>query len=106
MFIPDPDFFHPGSGFFFIPDSGSGFRIQGSKMHQIPDPDPQHCIQNHSQIFGTARDIAKVADIKTRFIHNSDKRIAVPVPYRASKGFFRSGLLIRIAFVLQYGIPV
>jgi hypothetical protein len=34
MFIPDPDldFFSP------IPDSGS--RIQGSKRHWIPDPDP------------------------------------------------------------------
>ncbi len=61
--IPDPSFFHPGSrirlkefkyfnpnkwfseiwsGFFLpIPDSGS--RIQGSKSHWIPDPDPQHC---------------------------------------------------------------
>ncbi len=24
-----------------IPDPGS--RIQGSKRHRIPDPDPQHC---------------------------------------------------------------
>ncbi len=33
MFIPDPDldlFTHLGS------------RIQGSKWHRIPDPDPQH----------------------------------------------------------------
>jgi hypothetical protein len=31
MFIPDPDFFFPPAS-----------RIQGSKMHRIPDPDPQH----------------------------------------------------------------
>jgi hypothetical protein len=37
----------------FIPDPGSGCwlsthpksRIQGSKRHRIPDPDPQHCLQ-------------------------------------------------------------
>jgi hypothetical protein len=27
----------------FFPHSGSGSRIQGSKYHRIPDPDPQHC---------------------------------------------------------------
>ncbi len=25
--------------------SGSRIRIQGSKRHRIPDPDPQHCLQ-------------------------------------------------------------
>ena len=35
MLIPDP-----GSWFFFHP--GSQSQIQGSKKHQIPDPDPQH----------------------------------------------------------------
>jgi hypothetical protein len=29
----------PGSG-----KTYSGSRIQGSKRHRIPDPDPQHCI--------------------------------------------------------------
>jgi hypothetical protein len=36
MFSPDPDldfFTHPGS------------RIQGSKRHRIPDPDPQHFLK-------------------------------------------------------------
>jgi hypothetical protein len=39
MFIPDPGsaFFHPGSG----------IRIQGSKKHRIPDPDPQHWNFSH-----------------------------------------------------------
>jgi hypothetical protein len=37
MLIPDLDFFS-------IPEMGS--RIQGSKMHRIPDPDPQHWIRN------------------------------------------------------------
>jgi hypothetical protein len=41
--IPDPDAdFYPSR----IPDpggqKGTGSRIQGSKRHQIPDPDPQH----------------------------------------------------------------
>jgi hypothetical protein len=31
LFIPDPDADFPPS------------RIQGLKMHPIPDPDPQHC---------------------------------------------------------------
>jgi hypothetical protein len=43
-FIPDPGFW-----FLSIPDPGSripentysGYRIQGSKRHRIPDPDPQ-----------------------------------------------------------------
>jgi hypothetical protein len=30
---------HPGSGFFTHP----GSRIQESKRHRTPDPDPQHC---------------------------------------------------------------
>jgi hypothetical protein len=33
LFIPDPD-----TNFL-----SSGSRIQGSKRHRIPDPDPQHC---------------------------------------------------------------
>jgi hypothetical protein len=70
---PGPNFFHPGSEFFaildagftsknlsiltkkilflrsglFIPDPDPDFlpsRIQGSKRHRIPDPDPQHWI--------------------------------------------------------------
>ncbi len=28
-----------------IPDPGS--RIQGSKRHRIPDPDPQHCLEQN-----------------------------------------------------------
>ncbi len=72
MFIPDPTFFHPGSSknlsiltpkkakiWFLsskkydpgclsrIPDPDAEFlpsRIQGSKRHPIPDPDPQHCL--------------------------------------------------------------
>jgi hypothetical protein len=66
MFIPDPNFFHPGSASkklniftqqivsklseirseLFIPDpdffTNPGSQIQGSKRHRIPDPDPQH----------------------------------------------------------------
>ncbi len=72
---PDPNFYHPGSRIrikefkyfkpkkmvsklweiwsgLFVPDrSGSwlfthpGSRIQGSKRHRIPDPDPQHWFQ-------------------------------------------------------------
>ncbi len=81
MFIPDPNFFYPGSKFFLsrIPDphqrievfltkklfpsswkydpGGSSririlifypSRIQGSKRHLIPDPDPQQWIINKS----------------------------------------------------------
>jgi hypothetical protein len=33
---------HPGSGSWFV--THLGFRIQGSKRHRIPDPDPQHWI--------------------------------------------------------------
>jgi hypothetical protein len=36
LFIPDPD---PGSS----GQKGTGSRIQGSKMHRIPNPDLQHC---------------------------------------------------------------
>jgi hypothetical protein len=70
MFIPDPNYFHPGSKRFRIPVSGSkniiifflsfrkydagcssririqifySSRIPGSKRHRIPDPDLQHC---------------------------------------------------------------
>ncbi len=69
-FIPDPgsEFFHPGSRIRFKefnltkklflssrkydPDCSSRIRIlifyssriQGSKRHRIPDPDPQHCL--------------------------------------------------------------
>jgi hypothetical protein len=35
---------------FGIRDPGSGknlFRIQGSKRHRIPDPDPQYCLSEH-----------------------------------------------------------
>ncbi len=71
MFLPDPNFFHPRSQIrikdfkyfnpknckiwsgLFIPDpdfypsririfSHPGSRIQGSKRHRIPNPDPQH----------------------------------------------------------------
>jgi hypothetical protein len=35
---------HPGSGSGFFTHSGS--RLQGSKRHRIPDPDPQHCLPN------------------------------------------------------------
>ncbi len=68
MFIPDPNFFHPGSALknlsilaqkivsklseiwsgLFIPDPDHDFSpslIQGSKRHRILDPDPQHCFQ-------------------------------------------------------------
>jgi len=54
--IPDPNFFHPGStsalgNLIRVVHPGSeswffthpGSRIQGSKRHRIPDPDPQHC---------------------------------------------------------------
>ncbi len=34
---------HPGSGSWFFTLPGS--RIQGSKRHRIPDPDPQHCFE-------------------------------------------------------------
>jgi hypothetical protein len=71
MVIPDPNFFHPGLGSIskslniltlkivlsslkFDPGCSSriwidiffthpGSRIQESKKHRIPDPDPQHC---------------------------------------------------------------
>jgi hypothetical protein len=33
---------HPGSGCWLSTLPGS--RIQGSKRHRIPDPDPQHCV--------------------------------------------------------------
>ncbi len=36
MFIPDADID-------ILPIPDLGFRIQGSKKHRIPDPDPQHC---------------------------------------------------------------
>jgi hypothetical protein len=66
MFIPDPNFFHPGSQIrikefkYFNPKNvlkalGCSFpdpdpvfypsRIQGSKRHRIPDSDTQHCRQ-------------------------------------------------------------
>ncbi len=32
-----------GSGIRDPEKTHSGFRIQGSKRHRIPDPDPQHC---------------------------------------------------------------
>jgi hypothetical protein len=32
---------HPGFGIFTHP----GSRIQGSKRHRIPDPDPQNCLE-------------------------------------------------------------
>jgi hypothetical protein len=28
-------------------DPGSEIRIQGSKRHRIPDPDPQHCLRHN-----------------------------------------------------------
>jgi hypothetical protein len=34
--IPDPE----SRG-----QKGTGSRIQGSKRHRIPDPDPQHCLK-------------------------------------------------------------
>jgi hypothetical protein len=58
MLILDPTFFHPGSRIrikefnYFNPkkwflssrkyDLGCSSRIQGSKWHRNPDPDPQH----------------------------------------------------------------
>ena len=45
MFIQDPD---PGSGSWLF--TQSGYRIQGSKKHQISDPDPQHWFQVAQQI--------------------------------------------------------
>jgi hypothetical protein len=33
----------PGSGIRDPEKTYSGSRIQGSKRHRIPDPDPQHC---------------------------------------------------------------
>ncbi len=31
----------------------SGSRIQRSKRHRIPDPDPQHCFKDDNFIFGS-----------------------------------------------------
>ncbi len=65
FFIPDPNFFHPGSrihiklfpsSWKYDPGGSSririlifthpGSRIQGSKRYRIPDPNPQHWYQN------------------------------------------------------------
>jgi hypothetical protein len=43
MFIPD---LGPWIWIFSIPNTESGSRIQGSKKHRLPDPDPQHCTQH------------------------------------------------------------
>ncbi len=48
LFIPDP-----GSGCWLSTHPGS--RIQGSKMHRIPDPDPQHCL-NYGSRYNSAPD--------------------------------------------------
>jgi hypothetical protein len=41
MIWVDPDFL-------LIPDPGA--RIQGSKKHQIPDPDPQDCLNSDHMV--------------------------------------------------------
>ncbi len=49
-------------------------RIPGStKQHQIPDPDPQHCLQVDEKKF------SKFSVIVTQFFKTM--RITVPVPY-------------------------
>jgi hypothetical protein len=41
----------PGSGIRDPEKTYSGSRIQGSKRHRIPDPDPQHCLMGGSTEF-------------------------------------------------------
>ncbi len=55
MFIPDPEFFSPS-------------RIQGSKKHQIPDPNPQHWLSvststGTSLILFLIRSVVHAADV-------------------------------------------
>jgi hypothetical protein len=38
---------HPGSRIRMLSFSHPGSRIQGSKRHPIPDPDPQHCTKSN-----------------------------------------------------------
>jgi hypothetical protein len=84
MFIPDP-----GSGCWLSTHSGS--RIQGSKRHRIPDPDPQHCRQDtifHNIFFSNPR--AGGAN----FLHSSECLPYVPfLPYRVS---FKSSVTITV----------
>ncbi len=40
---------HPGFGSWFFTHTGSW--IQGSKMHRIPDPDPQHCVPEWNPLY-------------------------------------------------------
>ncbi len=37
---------HPGSRIWMLTSTHPGSRIQGSKRHRIPDPDPQHCMKD------------------------------------------------------------
>jgi hypothetical protein len=43
-----------GSGILDPEKTYSGSRIQGSKRHRIPDPDPQHCLGETKMIYNTA----------------------------------------------------
>jgi hypothetical protein len=59
----------------------SGSRIQGSKRHRIPDPDPQHCVNGFKLMPAIFEAI--VAIFKKKFITVSD-----PDP-GSGIGFFR-----------------
>jgi hypothetical protein len=89
---------HTGSGFFSIPDSGSGPRIQMVKKHQILYPDPQHCTQNCGKILGTRQKLQNLQTLKLLLDLLFRLTNTFTVYY---KGFSRSGLRIRI---VQYNI--
>jgi hypothetical protein len=46
VWVSDPgsEIRDPRSGIWDLEKTYSGSRIQGSKRHRIPDPDPQHCV--------------------------------------------------------------
>jgi hypothetical protein len=69
MFIPDPDFYSSR-----IPDLG--YRIQGSKKHRIPDPDPQHCLK----VLSREMDPAEIRFIRSVEIFGK----YLPVPHAVS----------------------
>jgi hypothetical protein len=65
---------NPGSGFHFLPILDP--RIQGSKRHRIPDPDPQHCPyymiskgSRQESLKILARELAPVQEISSQLLH-------------------------------------
>jgi hypothetical protein len=79
LFIPDPD-----PDFLPIPDPGSrgqkgtGSRVQGSKRHRIPDPDPQHCCLQGKQEDDSAVDYNDDADLLTDFFFTDADLKVIP----------------------------